>query len=63
MRLPRAPDAAPPSSVTSPRASGTNPISALNSVDFPEPLMPTRAQIVASGMRKLAPSSATLPFR
>ena len=48
---------------TSPRASGTNPISALNSVDFPEPLTPTSAQMVASGTRNVAPSSATLPFR
>jgi hypothetical protein len=47
----------------SPLASGTNPISDLNSVDLPLPLMPTSAVIEPFGTENEAPSSALFPLR
>ena len=38
----------------SPRAAGTNPMIALNSVDLPAPFTPTSAVIVPRGISKLA---------
>ena len=46
----------------SPRAAGTNPMIALNSVDLPAPLTPTSAVIVPRGISKLASYSAVCPF-
>ena len=49
--------------VTLPAASGTKPMMALNRVDLPLPLTPTRAVIEPRGMEKLALRSAVWPLR
>ena len=43
-------------------AGATKPMIALNSVDLPLPLTPTRAQIVPGPRLKVASRSAAMPF-
>ena len=47
----------------SPRAAGTKPIIALNSVDLPAPFTPTNAVIVPAGISKLVSDKAVCPLR
>ena len=62
LRLSASATGMPPSS-TEPRVGRTKPISALNRVDLPLPLTPTKAQIEPMPSSKEAPSSAVWPLR